>query len=93
MDKVSFRDFMRQLRDNARQSDTPSTGSFELTPLCNLNCRMCYVHLQDPSVKERMLSGKQWISLIQEAIDEGMLFALLTGGEAMTHPDFWDIYM
>ena len=54
---------------------------------------MCYVHLQDPSVKHRMLSGEQWISLIQQAIDEGMMEALLTGGEAMTHPAFWDIYM
>ena len=40
-----------------------------------------------------MLSGEQWISLIRQAIDEGMMEALLTGGEAMTHPAFWDIYM
>jgi radical SAM protein with 4Fe4S-binding SPASM domain len=40
-----------------------------------------------------MLSGEQWLSIIQQAIDEGMMEALLTGGEAMTHPAFWDIYM
>ena len=39
-----------------------------------------------------MLSGDQWVSLIQQAINQGMLHALLTGGEAMTHPDFWKIY-
>ena len=79
--------------ERTREADIPYNGSFELTPLCNLDCKMCYVHLQDPSVKHQMLSGEQWISLIQQAIDEGMMRALLTGGEAMTHPAFWDIYM
>ena len=81
------------IKERTREADIPYIGSFELTPLCNLDCKMCYVHLQDPSVKHRMLSGEQWISLIQQAIDEGMMEALLTGGEAMTHPAFWDIYM
>ena len=81
------------MQERTREADVPYSGSFELTPLCNLDCKMCYVHLQDPSVRHRMLSGEQWISLIQQAIDEGMMEALLTGGEAMTHPAFWDIYM
>jgi len=81
------------IQEKTREADVPYSGSFELTPLCNLDCKMCYVHLQDPSVKHRMLSGEQWLSIIQQAIDEGMMEALLTGGEAMTHPAFWDIYM
>ena len=86
MDKISFNEFTKLMADNAYKSDTPSTGSFELTPLCNLDCKMCYVHLQDPSVKERMLRKEQLIPLIQGAIDDGMMVALLTGGEAMTMP-------
>ena len=93
MDKLPYREFLAMLQERTREADVPYHGSFELTPLCNLDCKMCYVHLQDPSVKHRMLSGKQWLSLIQQAIDEGMMEALLTGGEAMTHPAFWDIYM
>jgi len=81
------------IQERTREANIPHHGSFELTPLCNLDCKMCYVHLQDPSVRHRMLSGEQWISLIQQAIDAGMMEALLTGGEAMTHPAFWDIYM
>ena len=81
------------MQERTREADVPYSGSFELTPLCNLDCKMCYVHLQDPSVRHRMLSGEQWLSLIQQAIDEGMMEAMLTGGEAMTHPAFWDIYM
>lgn len=93
MEKVSFKNFTRLMMEKSYQSDIPSTGCFELTPLCNLDCKMCYVHLQNPSVKEKMLSGEQWISLIQGAIDDGMMVALLTGGEALTHLNFWDIYM
>ena len=93
MDKLPYREFLAMMQERTREADVPYNGSFELTPLCNLDCKMCYVHLQDPSVKHRMLSGEQWISLIQQAIDAGMMIAGLTGGEAMTHPAFWDIYM
>jgi radical SAM protein with 4Fe4S-binding SPASM domain len=93
MDKLPYREFLAMIQERTREADVPYSGSFELTPLCNLDCKMCYVHLQDPSVRHRMLSGEQWLSLIQQAIDEGMMRALLTGGEAMTHPAFWDIYM
>ena len=81
MDKLPYREFLAMIQEKAREADIPWSGSFELTPLCNLDCKMCYVHLQDPSVKQRMLSGEQWLSIIQQAIDEGMMEALLTGGE------------
>lgn len=93
METISYKKFITQLTDKAYREDVPLNGSFELTPLCNLDCKMCYVHLQDPSVRHRMLSGKQWIGLMEQAISKGMMTAMLTGGEAMTHPDFWEIYM
>ena len=71
----------------------PINGVFELLPLCNLDCKMCYVHLHDQTAKDGVLSGRQWIVLMQKAIDCGLFSALLTGGEAMTHPDFWKIYI
>lgn len=68
-------------------------GSFELTPLCNLECRMCYVRLSAAQMQGRMLlPGETWEALIDHAVASGMLFARLTGGECLTHPDFWDIY-
>lgn len=33
------------LNFKARDKGIPISGSFELTPLCNLDCKMCYVHL------------------------------------------------
>ena len=33
----------RTLIDRAAQSLSPINGSIELTPICNMNCEMCYV--------------------------------------------------
>lgn len=92
MKKLSHREFQLMLWKNAFSNEIPISNLFELTPLCNLDCRMCYVHLQDPSLKDRMLNGNQWIRIMDEAISLGMMSAILTGGEAMTHPDFRLIY-
>lgn len=94
MKKISYNAFLRgAFRENAKVHSIPSFGSFELTPLCNLDCKMCYVHLSDPDVRARIMDGPRWISLMEQAVGRGMTTALLTGGEAMTHPDFWQIYM
>ena len=68
----------------------PLSGTFELTPRCNFNCKMCYVHQQKPEGKE--LSTDQWLSIAQEARKMGMLFLLLTGGEPLLRPDFKELY-
>ena len=93
MEQLPYREFIAMMQELTREADVPYSGSFELTPLCNLDCKMCYVHLQDASVRQRMLSGEQWLTIIRQAIDAGMMEACLTGGEAMTHSAFWDIYM
>lgn len=93
MKTILYNQFLQKAMQNAREHDTPISGCFELTPLCNLDCKMCYIHLSDPTVRNRMLSGSQWTSLMEQAIGHGMVNALLTGGEAMTHPDFREIYL
>ena len=35
----------RFLDFKARSLGIPLHGHFELTPLCNLDCKMCYIHL------------------------------------------------
>ena len=92
MDTVGRKQFARMLAERVWEHRFPLQGMFELTPICNLDCKMCYVHLPEDQAKQRMLTGDQWIALMDEAISAGMLYALLTGGEALTHPDFWQIY-
>ena len=72
----------------------PCSGTFELTPRCNLRCRMCYVRLTPeqmaPIGQER--TAKEWLALAKNAVDAGMTFLLLTGGEPMLRADFPEIY-
>lgn len=72
----------------------PIGGTFELTARCNFNCPMCYVHLsqEDVNASGRELTARQWIELARQAKDQGMVFALLTGGEPFVRKDFFEIY-
>lgn len=75
-------------RADARQ--VPIYGGFELTPYCNLSCKMCYIHEVKPGLS--LLTGEQWIALGKQAAAAGNLYIVLTGGEPMMHPDFKQIY-
>lgn len=72
----------------------PCAGTFELTPRCNFQCKMCYIHLskQEQERRGRELTAEEWISLGEQACAEGMVFLLLTGGEPTLRPDFPRIY-
>lgn len=72
----------------------PIGGNFELTARCNFDCPMCYVHLkqEDIDAQGRELTAQQWIDLARQARDQGMVFALLTGGEPFVRKDFFEIY-
>ncbi len=77
----------------AREKDIPISGTFELTPLCNLDCKMCYVHLEKNQLcGARLLSVDEWKKFADEAVDCGMMYARLTGGECLTYPHFKEFY-
>ncbi len=66
----------------------PIAGNFELTSRCNFHCRMCYVHDQ----RNHDMSSDEWIAIGEEAVRQGMVFLLLTGGEPFMRSDFTEIY-
>ncbi len=72
----------------------PVSGTFELTPRCNLQCKMCYIRLTPTQMASigRERTAAEWIRLAQSARDAGMLFLLITGGEPTLRPDFPEIY-
>ena len=84
--------FYQYLREASFEKGIPLIGSFELTPRCNLDCKMCYVHLDQGQMKHNELTPEQWISLIDQACNAGMLYATLTGGECLLYPGFKKIY-
>ena len=79
----------------ASASGLPISGTFELTPMCNFACKMCYVRLSAEQVrasgrKQRTL--EDWLHLAEAAGKQGMLFVLLTGGEPLSVSWFPELY-
>ena len=81
------------LHNKARDMGIPVSGTFEITGRCNFNCRMCYVHnCQSNMLKKEELPAQWWIETGRKAVEEGMVFLLITGGEPLLREDFHEIY-
>ena len=87
-------EFMMQMHAYAKEHAIPISGTFELTPRCNFNCKMCYVHLSEDRISQfgSEMDAKEWIRLAEQARDAGMLHLCITGGEPLLHPEFETIY-
>ena len=88
-------DLTRFLFDKASRQKVPLSGTFELSPVCNFSCRMCYVRKTAKEVAASprpMLTCEQWLEIAKRMREKGMLYLLLTGGEPLLWPDFWQLY-
>ena len=92
---VSGRPLVDYLYAKACRMQIPLNGTFELSPVCNFSCRMCYVRKTQKEVQEssrKILTLDDWRRIAHEAREAGMLELLLTGGEPLLWPDFWTLY-
>ena len=83
------------LHMKASRIKTPISGTFELSPLCNMDCKMCYIKMSTEKQESiaRLRTKEEWIELAQKAKKKGMLFLLLTGGEPFLVKDFKELYI
>lgn len=90
--RETYNEFLFRKADSM---NLPLMGTIELTPICNLDCKMCYVRQNQADVLAHggLKSIDFWDNAIDQAIDAGMLFCLLTGGEIFTYPGFRTLYM
>lgn len=89
-----FGEVAKHLDLKAREKGVPISGKFELTPLCNFDCKMCYVHLNADQLKNSsVLPVDTWKRLMHEAWEAGMFVASLTGGECLAYPGFDELYL
>lgn len=82
------------LIEQAKQDRSPITVNFELLPVCNLDCKMCYIRTDMAAVKKNggLISADEWLRLAGELHRAGTLFILLTGGEVFLYPRFRYLY-
>ena len=86
--------FYKAVWEKAYEDAIPISGTFELTPRCNFNCRMCYVHLPESEIHKhgRELSAGEWLRIAREAKEAGTTWLCITGGEPLMHPEFETIW-
>ena len=85
----------KRLFQLAAEKRIPVNGSIEVTPLCTMDCDMCFVRLsrEEMEARGRLRTAEEWLSIAQEMKDAGVLFMLLTGGEPLLYPGFKELYL
>lgn len=83
------------LYHKASVNRVPLGGGFELTPVCNFHCRMCYVRRTPEQLKKEgksLIPWEKWLTLARQCREAGTLYLLLTGGEPFLYPGFRELY-
>jgi len=87
-----------QMTLNARESQmnpgphvmaAPKSVDIALTGRCNLACKYCFY--ADEMVALRDLPTERWLAFFAELGSLAVQQVTLTGGEAFTRPDFWEL--
>ena len=78
------------LFSKASHMNIPLGATFELSPICNLNCNMCYVRMSKKQVDELggLKTADEWLDMARQCKEAGSLYLLLTGGEPFFYKDF-----
>ena len=73
----------------------PLTANFELTPVCNLNCDMCFIRMSRKGCELHggLRSVEEWLDIARQFQQLGTLFILLTGCEPMLYSGFKELYL
>lgn len=89
-------DVTTYLHRKASMRGIPLMGGFELSPVCNFQCKMCFVRKTPAQIKrdgQCVKDWQQWLALAKQCKDAGTLFLLLTGGEPFIYPHFKELYL
>ena len=91
---MEWAEYAKLIVEKGKKSGTPCSACFELTPFCNFYCNMCYIRLTPEQAKTqgKLLNTDQWIHIAKEAKKLGAFGLEITGGEAVTRPDFPILY-
>lgn len=85
---MNYQDLRKKLISKAVKDHLPILGEFELTAHCNFSCEMCYV----VDGRSKDLTTLEWKKIFKKAHENGLFFAVLTGGEIFMRKDFTELY-
>ena len=83
------------LYQKASRMKIPLNGAFELSPVCNFSCKMCYVRKTPGQLQQEgktLIPWQAWLELAGQCREAGTLYLLLTGGEPFLYPGFRSLY-
>ncbi|MDP2663180.1 MAG: radical SAM protein [Dehalococcoidia bacterium] len=86
---LDAREFKVRFFDKFREKRIPFTGQMDLTTRCNIRCGHCYI---SDNQSHGELTYSEILRIMDEIVEEGCLWLVLTGGEPLLRPDFLDIY-
>ncbi|HAM50460.1 MAG TPA: hypothetical protein DCP92_07085 [Nitrospiraceae bacterium] len=91
---TKYSEFSNRLLDKIAGVRIPISGSIEVTARCNMKCTHCYINrpVDDWNAQNTELGNGELKHIIDEIIEQGCLWLLLTGGEPLIRHDFLDIY-
>jgi radical SAM protein with 4Fe4S-binding SPASM domain len=70
--------------------DSPPKITLGITECCPLRCRHCYADCA-PLPKQGELTAEQWVHLVRQLAERGVIQAYIEGGEPLHKPGFIDI--
>lgn len=86
-------DIMNYIYDK-KTAYLPLMGILELCSNCNFKCPFCFINTKEERKRfsKKLLYFSEIKNDIDWLIDRGLLYCIITGGEALLHPEFVDIY-
>lgn len=94
MQTLNYVEFSRRISAKTAGRRVPLQGTIELTNRCPLNCTHCYNNLpmNDVAARNRELSTREYIDILDQLADAGCIWLCLSGGEIFARRDFFEIY-
>ena len=81
-------DILKKLNTLAANQGIPLNATFELTPRCNMRCKMCYIHRPECLPKQLPLRPMTfWLDMARQAKELGTMVLVITGGETFLYPE------
>jgi SynChlorMet cassette radical SAM/SPASM protein ScmE len=80
---------MSDQKTEFRVMNTPRHLDIAVTGRCNLSCAYCFY--ADEMVSRNDLSTQQWLDFFSVLGRAGVMTVCLTGGEALSRPDFFEL--